>query len=169
MLQQIGTAVVTSADALAAQASERPPTPPSGIAPVSLPGRVDAMEIRLDLAEHGALHVRMTLAGSALSLRLRADREETVHRLRHDHDELSAILTRAGYSADVLTIQSRPAEGASLSQSMQSGGQQAATGDGAAHGQREQRQSQQQTSGSPKQNPDDHAPRRDRPSGGLYV
>lgn len=174
VLEQIGTAIVASANTLAAPAADRPPAAPDGMTPVSLPGRVDAVEVRLDLPEHGVLHVRMTLAGGALSLRLRADRDETVHRLRHDRDELSAILTRAGYTADVLTIQSRPADG-SLSQSMatsgqQAAGQQAAADDGAAaHGQREQRQSQQQPSGAHEQNPDEHAPRRDRSSGGLYV
>jgi hypothetical protein len=169
MLQQIGTAIVTSANTLAA------PAAPDGTVPVSLPARVEAVEVRLDLPEHGALLVRMTLVGSALSLRLRADREETVHRLRHDRDELSAILTRAGYTTDVLTIQSRPADGAAPSQSMpsggsQAGGQQAATGDGAAaQGQREQRQSHQQPPGAREQNFDEHAPHRDRSSGGLYV
>jgi hypothetical protein len=175
VLQQIGAAIIAGADALAVPAADRAPALPGGTMPVSLPGRVDAMEIRLDLPEHGALHVRMTLAGGALSLRFRADRDETAHRLRHDRDELSAILTRAGYSTDVLTIQSRPADSAAPSPSMPAGGQQAgaqqaATGDGAAaHGQREQRQFQPPPSGAREQNPDEHAPLRDRSSGGLYV
>jgi hypothetical protein len=118
----------------------------------------------------------MTLSGRSLALRLSADQEETAHRLRNDHDELSRILHRAGYETDLVSIQSRQADSSPPAQNTTS--QTPAQGGGApAQGQagREQRQPQ---GGAPWQSPDSHTgsqssnesvPPRDRPAGGLYV
>jgi hypothetical protein len=47
------------------------------------------------------------LNGNALSLRMRADREEIAEQLRQDHHKLSDTLSAAGYDTEIVAIEGR--------------------------------------------------------------
>jgi hypothetical protein len=76
-------------------------------APVAAAGPVKVLTVRLDLAESGALDVRMVADGSALTIHVRTEKDETARRLHNDRDELASLLRGAGYDATIATIESR--------------------------------------------------------------
>jgi hypothetical protein len=106
VLQRISGAVVEAAAGAALPAGA--PAATVGIADHaagSAPTR--ALTIRIDLQDHGAVHVRLALNGSALSLRMRADREDIAEQLRQDHLKLSDTLSAAGYDTEIVAIEGR--------------------------------------------------------------
>jgi hypothetical protein len=106
VLQRISGAVVDAAGG--AVLSGAAPVAAAAIAdqaPASAPTR--ALTIHIDLHERGAVHVRLALNGNALSLRMRADREEVAEQLRQDHVKLSDALSAAGYDTEIVAIEGR--------------------------------------------------------------
>lgn len=87
-------------------------TPLAAPRSVDLPagGAVRVMTLRLDLPDHGSVHVRMALRGDAMSLNLSADRAETAKRLDHDRDRIERALQAGGYDADIRAVDVRRAE-----------------------------------------------------------
>jgi hypothetical protein len=76
-------------------------------APVAAAGPVKVLTVRLDLAESGALDVRMVADGGTLTIHVRTEKDETARRLHNDRDELASLLSGAGYDATIATIESR--------------------------------------------------------------
>ncbi len=100
-VQRIADAVLGAASEL-----ESPASTPAAAGPgAQLPVRV--LHVRLDPPEYGAVTVRMTLHGTALSLQIRADRETTAEALRHDKEKLADVLRADGYDTDVTLIDTR--------------------------------------------------------------
>jgi hypothetical protein len=111
------------------------PAPAKGVTPLTppveaaTPGPVRDVALKLEVPDHGALNVRMSLNGRALTIRLSAERDETAHRLRHDRDALSHLLRQAGYDANIVAIEGRrsavaqPQHPATQAQPMVSGSQ----------------------------------------------
>ncbi len=85
---------------------------PVALAPVEVPatGPMRTIAITLDTADHGALDIRMTLKGRALTVHLKADRAETADALTRDKASLHDLLHRAGYDADIVKIDRRDAQ-----------------------------------------------------------
>jgi hypothetical protein len=79
-------------------------------APVAASGPVKVLTVRLDLADRGALDVRMIADGSALTIHVRTEKDETARHLHNDRDELTSLLRGAGYDANIATIESRRAD-----------------------------------------------------------
>jgi hypothetical protein len=108
VLQKIAGSVIEAArDALVAA------TPIETTGPVDRstgPSPVRVLNVRVDLQGHGAVHVRLALRGDALSLRVRADSEEIVDKLRQEQARLSDALSAAGYDPEIVAIDARKAE-----------------------------------------------------------
>ncbi len=82
-------------------------TPSTPSLELAKPGPVRDVALKLEIPDHGALSVRMSLNGRALTVRLNAERDETAHRLRHDRDALSHLLRQAGYDPNIVSIEGR--------------------------------------------------------------
>jgi hypothetical protein len=78
-------------------------SPPVELA--STPVRIVA--VTLDTAEHGALDVRMSLSGDALTVHLRCERRETAESLRNDSAALGDLLRSHGYDATIVRVETR--------------------------------------------------------------
>jgi hypothetical protein len=107
------------AGAIADTAASAPSAPVAGAAtvaaaPVAAAGPVKVLTVRLDLAESGALDVRMVADGSALTIHVRTEKDETARRLHNDRDELASLLRGAGYDATIATIESRRTDAGAL-------------------------------------------------------
>jgi hypothetical protein len=147
------------------------------------PAPTRALTIRIDLQDHGVVHVRLALNGNALSLRMRADREEIAEQLRHDHLKLSDTLSAAGYDTEIVAIEGKrnevtPLQGSDTASPVGTGADGAANADRGAGGENRRptaRQPQEPNQGfgenlSP-HDQEDHETRNiaQRRAGALYV
>ena len=82
------------------------PTPP--IVSVA-PGPVRSVSVTLETDEHGTLDVHMRLRDNGLDVQLKAERSETVERLRHDQAALAHLLRDHGYDGAVVRVEARHA------------------------------------------------------------
>jgi hypothetical protein len=136
-LQDFARLIGNAADSSLARATA--PLPPTSVPAAS--GPVRGVALKLEIPDHGVLNVRMSLNGRALSLHLRAERDETAHRLRHDREALCDLLRQGGYEADVIVVDGprradMPAQAAARPESM-SGGSERGRGDTASGGDRQ--------------------------------
>jgi len=103
-----GTAWPRLADALGAilaAADSEAATTSSATVPLPTPmaaSAVRALTLRVESADHGPMTVRMTLAGTSLSLQLRPESEQAADRLRRHRDELATELSDLGYDVDIV-------------------------------------------------------------------
>lgn len=143
---------------------------------------VRVFTVRLDLPDQGAVHVRMALTDTSLSIRLVADDDETARRLRHDRDGLAEALRHGGYDTSITAIDSRRAEAADGPRPASQTGQGSGTASGnpgeAGSGTRQQSAGGQQRSapqdgfpnaGVSSEGRQDETSARDPRSGSLYV
>jgi hypothetical protein len=106
-LHRIAGAIVGTAGASSSPVAATTAVPS---APVATSGPVKVLTVRLDLADRGALDVRMIADGSALTIHVRTEKDETARHLHNDRDELTSLLRGAGYDANIATIESRRAD-----------------------------------------------------------
>jgi hypothetical protein len=66
------------------------------------------VELALDLADFGAVTLRVSVSGPALTVRVSAERADTVHALQRERDALTDALEQAGYDAEIVAIDMRP-------------------------------------------------------------
>jgi hypothetical protein len=107
-LHRIAGAIADAAAAAALSPASAAAAAPS--VPVAAGGPVKVLTVRLDLADRGALDVRMIADGSALTIHVRTEKDETARHLHNDRDELTSLLRGAGYDANIATIESRRAD-----------------------------------------------------------
>jgi hypothetical protein len=118
------------------QAAAQGAQPPASVAidaPITLgqPGPVRVITLRLDLPDHGALNLRLSLADRGLTVRVVAEREETAHHLRHDQQALVEMLRHADYDTTITAIEVRRTESLDGGRGMQgTAGQPPAGGNG---------------------------------------
>ena len=144
---------------------------------------VRAVTLNLDMREYGAVDLRISLKGNAVSIQLKADRAETADALARDDASLREVLHRAGYDTQQLQIDKRDTAGPRGGDAATSASQQPAGGAGsgassghadsgerAAPDQRPQARRDTQGFALPDQDTQD-APRQDRYRGPdrLYV
>jgi hypothetical protein len=107
-LHRIAGAIADTA--AGASSSPVPATAAMPSAQVAASGPIKVLTVRLDLAGRGALDVRMIADGSALTIHVRTEKDETARHLHNDRDELTSLLRGAGYDANIATIESRRAD-----------------------------------------------------------
>lgn len=134
----VASSIASAANAARAAAGQSVPAriDPTNGGAVSDPVRTIALS--LDMHEHGQVDLRISLRGNALSIHLKAERQETTQALARDDASLRDLLHRAGYDTQQVQVDRRdgagPRLGDAAASGQQAGAQAGGTGTGASSG-----------------------------------